>query len=124
MSDIKLNLDGLIAFLVAAALAILFALGLMIMSLRSLVRARRQGKRFSRQPAFPHLIGMFISLACCVSIMLFIWFTDGGATPHTLNVWLDRLSPLWGAIIVALTPVSSRLIKGQLGFADTVMPRV
>jgi hypothetical protein len=123
MSDIQINLDGLVAFLAAAALAIIFALGLVIVSVRGLIRARQKGERFSRQPAFPHVIGMLVSLACCAGVMLFIWATDGGATPHTLSIWLDRWALLWGAIIIALAPISSRLMR-ELRFADAVTPRV
>jgi apolipoprotein N-acyltransferase len=124
MSDIQLNLDGLIAFLVAAALALVLLLVLSIMSLRNLIRARRKGERFTRQPSFPHVLGITVSLAACAAVMLFIWFTDGGAYPRTLNAWLDRWSPLWGALVLALAPACAYLIKGRLRFADAAAPRV
>jgi hypothetical protein len=124
MSDIKLNLDGLIAFLVAAALGLVLLLVLSIVSLRGLLRARRKGERFTRQSSFPHVLGMLVSLAACAAVMFLSWFTDGGAYPRTLNVWLDRWSPLWGALILVLAPACAYFIKGRRWFAAPVAPRV
>jgi UDP-N-acetylmuramyl pentapeptide phosphotransferase/UDP-N-acetylglucosamine-1-phosphate transferase len=121
MSDIQINLDGLIAFLVAAALALILLLVLAVVSLRGALRARREGERFSRQMAFPRVLGMLVSLSCCAIVLLLVWLNDGGVT-HTFNAWLDRLSPLWGALIIAVAPVSSRLIKGRLRFAAADAP--
>jgi UDP-N-acetylmuramyl pentapeptide phosphotransferase/UDP-N-acetylglucosamine-1-phosphate transferase len=124
MSDINLNLDGLITFLVATALALVLLLALSIVSLRSLIRARRKGERFTRQSSFPYVVGMLVSLAACAAVLLFLRFTDGGAYPRTLNAWLDHWSPLWGALIIALAPACAYLIKSRRRFADAVAPRV
>ncbi|MDT7605019.1 MAG: hypothetical protein QOF61_3016 [Acidobacteriota bacterium] len=105
-------------------LALVLVLVLSVLSLRSLLRARRRAERFSRQSSFPHVLGMLVSLTACAAVMLFIWFTDGGAYPRTLNARLDRWSPLWGALILALAPACAYLIKRRLWFADAVAPRV
>jgi hypothetical protein len=124
MSDINLNLDGLIAFLVAAALALVLVLVLLVVSLRCLIQARRKGERFTRQPSFPHIVGMLVSLSACAAVKFFIWFTDGGAYPRTFNAWLDRWSPLWGALVLALTPACAYLVKRRRRFAAAAAPRV
>jgi UDP-N-acetylmuramyl pentapeptide phosphotransferase/UDP-N-acetylglucosamine-1-phosphate transferase len=111
MSDININLDGVIAFLVAAALMLILLLGLAVFSFRGLIQARQKGERFSRQPIFPHLIGMLVSLSCCVVIMLLVWLSDRPPRPARLNIWLDDWVLLWVAVVLALWPVSSYMIK-------------
>ncbi|MFL6228649.1 MAG: hypothetical protein ACJ741_07700 [Pyrinomonadaceae bacterium] len=123
MSDIQINLEGLIAFLAAAALALVLLLVLLIVSARGLLGARRRGERFSRQSAFPRALGLLLSLACCAVVMLLVWLNDGGIS-HAFNAGLDRWSPLWVAVIIAVAPLSARLFRRRLLVAAPLAPRV
>jgi hypothetical protein len=111
MRGIGICLDGLIAFLAAAALADILLVSLAVCSLRGLIQVRRKGERFCHQPVYPHLIGMLISLSCYVVIMLSVWLSFWTPRPHTLNIWLDDFVLLWAVIVLALWPVSSHAFK-------------
>ena len=115
MSDINILLDGVISFLVASALGLVLLLCLAIFFLRGFIQMRRKGKPFSRQSMFPHLLGILVSLAGCIIIILLIWLSDRGQRPHALNVWLDKWIWFWGMAIVALWPLSAYLWKKRQG---------
>jgi hypothetical protein len=58
MSDISINLDGVLAFLAAAALALGLLLGLLMGALSGWAQSHRQPARFTQQRVFPHLVGI------------------------------------------------------------------
>lgn len=106
MSDISLNLDGLIAFLVAAGLGLLLLLGIFTGSVYAALKSRQKHERFSSQRFFPHLIGMVLSLLCCLAIEFLLLLSDSTLPPRTVSIWLDRWVILWLAAVLALWPMS------------------
>ena len=107
MSDININLDGVIAFLAASGLGLLLISGILIALLASLIRARNKHEPFSRQVLFPHVIGMLVSLFCCVMVVALLLFSERMPPPRALNIWLDDWLWAWLIIVVALWPVSA-----------------
>jgi hypothetical protein len=106
MSDISLNLDGLIAFLAAAALGLSLLLVIFVGSLFTVLKSRQKHQRFSSQRFFRHLIGMAVSLICCVAVELLLLLSDSTLPPRTISIWLDRWVILWLAVVLALWPLS------------------
>ena len=104
MSDINLNFDGLIAFLAAALVGLLLAFGILIGSIITAVKANKRHQRFKQQRFFPHLLGMLISLGCCLAIEGLLLLTDSTLPPRNIAIWLDKWVLLWIAVIVALWP--------------------
>lgn len=105
MSDINIILEGVLAFIVAAVVALVLLLAILAGSLYALSRARRKKERFIQQAVFPHLLGMSLSLAGALVIMLLIVLTDSMPRPHALNIWLDNRVWLWVSVILLLWPV-------------------
>ena len=104
MSDISINLDGVLAFLAAAALALGLSLGLLMGALSGWAQSHRQPARFTQQRVFPHLVGMALSLVGSVVVQLLLWAEEGTLPPHPLALWLDQWLWLWVPGIVALWP--------------------
>jgi hypothetical protein len=111
MSDINIILDGVIAFIAAACLSILFLLGLLIFSVYGWAGARRKGGRFIDEVSWPHLQGLLLGLLSSIAIMLLILFTDRMPRPHSLNGWLDKLVWLWVPAVLLLWPLGVYLRK-------------
>jgi drug/metabolite transporter (DMT)-like permease len=107
VSDINLNLDGVMAFIAAAALGILLVLGILIGSLDTFIRARRRHEPFNQQRLFPQAIGMLVSLFCCLIVVLLLLFTQRMPPPRALDIWFDNWLWLWLAAVLALWPVSA-----------------
>ena len=111
MSDIRLNLDGVIAFFVAAGLGLILLLALISCSIHALVKARAVRGKFIDQPVIPHLVGMAASLAACVVVILLVLAGELGPGPSMLQRRLDDWCLLWAAMISALWPASASLWK-------------
>jgi sterol desaturase/sphingolipid hydroxylase (fatty acid hydroxylase superfamily) len=107
MSDININLDGVIAFVFAVGLGLLLVLGILIISFASLIRARRKREPFSRQSLFPQVVGMLVSLSCCVLVVALLLSSERMPPPRALNTWLDHWLWVWLATVLALWPVSA-----------------
>jgi hypothetical protein len=107
MSDININLDGLIAFIAASALGLLLLLGIVIALLAALIRARRRHEPFGRQRLFPHFIGLLVSLFGCLMVVVLLFFNERMLPTHALNIWLDHWLWLWLVTVIALWPVSA-----------------
>ena len=107
MSDININLDGVLALIAAIALALLLLLGALIASLASLIRSRRKHEPFSRQRLFPQVIGMLVSFFCCLIIVILLLFSERMPPPRALDIWLDQWLGLWLVTVLALWPVSA-----------------
>lgn len=111
MSDINLNLDGLIAFLVAAGLGLLLVLAIFLGSIIAAVRAKQRGQRFSQQRFFPHLIGMIVSLLCCLGIELVLLLTDSNLPPRRIPIWLDNWIIVWLSAVLLMWPLSAMVFR-------------
>lgn len=111
MSDINLNLDGLIAFLAAAGLGLLLIFAMLLGAIIAAVRAHQRKQRFTQQLFFPHLMGMTVSLLCCLGIELVLLLTDSTLPPRKIPIWLDRWVLLWLLVIVILWPVTVWLMR-------------
>jgi hypothetical protein len=123
MSDINLNLDGVLAFLVAAGLGLLLVLAILLGSLAAAVKANQRGEQFTQQKFFPHLIGMVVSLLCCLAIELVLLVTDSNLPPRRIPVWLDNWVIIWLTAVLLLWPLSARAYKtlmNQFGLIDRI----
>ena len=107
MSDININFDGVIAFLVASVLGLLLVVGILIALLASLTRARRKHEAFSRQRLIPQAIGMLVSFFCCVMVVVLLLFSERMPPPRALNIWLDHWLWAWPVAVLALWPASA-----------------
>jgi signal transduction histidine kinase len=107
MSDININLDGVIAFIAAIALGLLLVLGILAISLFSLIRARRSHGSFSRQLLFPQVIGMLVSLFGCLIVAIILIAAESMTPPRALNIWLDQWVWVWLIAVLALWPASA-----------------
>lgn len=107
MSDININLDGVIAFIVAVVLGLLLVVGILIASVASLIKARRNHEPFSRQSPFPQVVGMLVSFFCCVMVVALLLSSERMPPPRALNTWLDHWLWVWLATVLALWPVSA-----------------
>jgi UDP-N-acetylmuramyl pentapeptide phosphotransferase/UDP-N-acetylglucosamine-1-phosphate transferase len=115
MSDININLDGVIAFIAATVLSLLFLLGLLTFFIYGRARARPKSGRFIHQTALPHTFGLSLCLAGSIIIILLVVLTDRAARPHTLNIWLDKLVWLWAPVIFLLWPLGVYIRKRFMG---------
>lgn len=111
MSDINLNLDGLVAFLVAAGLGLLLVLAIVLGSIIAAVKAHQRGERFSQQRFFPHLVGMVVSLISCLAIELVLLVTDSTLPPRRIPIWLDNWIIVWLTAVLLLWPLSARMFR-------------
>jgi hypothetical protein len=111
MSDINLNLDGLLAFLVAAGLGLLLLVAIFLGSIIAAVKAHQRGEQFSQQRFFPHLIGMVVSLVSCLAIELVLLLTDSSVPPRRISMWLDNWVIVWLTAVLLLWPLSSEICR-------------
>jgi hypothetical protein len=111
MSDIGINLDGVIAFLAAAALAALLALGMLIVFLIALIRARRLHRSITGQGLFSQLVGMCASFLACLLILITLLLSEQLPTPRTINIWLDHWLWAWLLIVLLLWPAAAYMWK-------------
>jgi hypothetical protein len=111
MSDINLNLDGLIAFLAAAGLGLVLLFTMLLGAIIAAMRAHQRKQRFTQQLFFPHLMGMTVSLLCCLGIELVLLLTDSTLPPRRIPIWLDRWVLLWLLAVVILWPVTVWLVR-------------
>jgi lysylphosphatidylglycerol synthetase-like protein (DUF2156 family) len=106
MSDINLNLDGVIAFLAAFGLGLLLLLAILVASIYATVKARRKHEPFRRQGLAPHIVGMLVSVLACAAVVLLLLFGETKLLPRTLAIWFDRWLVVWIAAVLALWPLS------------------
>jgi hypothetical protein len=111
MSDINLNLDGLVAFLVAAGLGLLLVLAIFLGSIIAAVKAHQRGEQFSQQRFFPHLIGMVVSLVSCLAIEFVLLLTDANVPPRRIPLWLDNWVIVWLTAVLLLWPLTVRMCR-------------
>lgn len=115
MSDISLNLDGVIAFLAAFALGLLLLLAILVASVYASVKARRQHESFRQQRLAPHLVGMLISALGCAAVVILLLFGETKLPPRTLGIWFDKWLVIWMPAVLALWPlwvVSWKKLRG------------
>lgn len=113
MSDINIIPDGLVAFIVAAALSLLLLSGLIVCLINGAGKARRASRPLRHQTVFPHIAGILVSLASFVIIMLFLLSTEWMPRPHTLNRWLDNRVWLWATVLLSLWPLTAYTWRHQ-----------
>lgn len=111
MSDIGLNLDGVIAFLAAAALAALLALSMLIVFLIALIRARRLHLTITGQGLFSQLVGMCASFVACLVILITLVLSEQLPPPRAINIWLDHWLWAWLLMVLALWPATAYMWK-------------
>lgn len=92
MSDIEINLNGLIAFIAATCLSLLLLIGIIICAL--LRRAK---------PA--HMKGMLLGLSCSILIILLTFVSDRTRRLRSLNGWLDSWVWLWVPLVLSVWPL-------------------
>ncbi len=106
MSDISLNLDGVIAFLAACALCLLLLLAILGASIYATVKARRKHETFRQQPVAPHIVGMLVSALACAAVVILLLFGETKLPPRTLAIWFDHWLVVWIPAVLALWPLS------------------
>jgi len=111
MSDINLNLDGVLAFLVAAGLGLVLVLAIVLGSIVAAMKAHQRGERFTQQRFFPHLIGMAVSLLSCLLIELVLLVTDSNLPPRRIPIWFDNWVIVWLTAILLLWPLSAQMCR-------------
>lgn len=111
MSDISLNLDGLLAFLVAAALGCALLLASVICLLYAWLRSRRTTVAIISQPVSTHIAGMLLSVAGFAAVALVIFVRDGQGFPHDVEQWLDRWVLVWAVAILLAWPLSAYAVR-------------
>ena len=111
MSDIGLNLDGVIAFIAAIVLAALFVLGIIVVSFVTVITARRHHQSISAQRLFPQLIGMGAGLFVCLLIIITLSLTERLPPPRAIGIWFDRWLVAWSITVLALWPVTAYMWK-------------
>ena len=110
MSDIGLNLDGVITFLAATALAALLALSIVV-SCITVIRARRHRQSITGQGLFSQVVGMCASFFACLLILITLLLSEQLPAPRAINIWLDHWLWAWLLIVLALWPASAYLWK-------------
>jgi hypothetical protein len=115
MSDISINLDGLISFLAAAALGLLLVLGILIAAAYSVIRAHQKQERFTRQPSIAQVIGMMVSLLFCAIVIASLFVADRMPPPRSFAIWSDHWVWMWLLGILALWPLSAFVWKKWRG---------
>lgn len=111
MSDIDITLDGLLAFMVAAAFSVLLLTGIIGCFLYAHKRARRTLGPINRQPLSPHITGMSMSLSGFLAVLLFLLYMESTPRPHSLSRWLDGWVWVWSTALLALWPLRVYLSK-------------
>jgi hypothetical protein len=111
MSDIGLNLDGVIAFIVAMILAGLLAFSMTVVSLITVISARRHHQAISDHGLFPQIVGMSASLVVCLLIVIALLLTDRQLPPRSINVWFDHWLWAWAIAVLGLWPAAAYLCK-------------
>jgi hypothetical protein len=106
MSDIGLNLDGVLAFLAATVLAALLGLSILIVFLIAVIRARRHHQSITGQGLFSQLVGMAASFLACLLILITLLVSEQLSTPRTINIWLDHWLWAWLLMVLALWPAA------------------
>lgn len=106
MSDISLNLDGLIAFLAAVALGLVLLLAILVASIYAFVKARQKHEPFGQQRLAPQIIGMLVSLLGCGAVVVLLLLWDTKLPPRTLALWFDHWLVVWMPAVLALWPLS------------------
>jgi hypothetical protein len=108
VSDIGLNLDGVITFLVAGVLCLLLLIALAACSLVARVANRRHA-------AVPHLVGILSSLAGSVVILVTVVMatvhSEERLEPNRAGVWFDGWLFLWAPAVLALWPIGALLYR-------------
>jgi len=111
MSDIGLNLDGVIAFLAAIALAALLALSSMIVFLMAVIRARRHHQSITGQGLFTQLVGICASFLACLLILITLLLSERLPAPRAINIWFDHWLWAWLLMVLALWPAAACMWK-------------
>ena len=111
MSDIGLNLDGVITFLAATALAALLALSIVVVSGITVIRARRHRQSITGQGLFTQLVGMCASFLGCLLILITLLLSEQLPTPRPINIWLDHWLWAWLVTVLALWPAAAYMWK-------------
>jgi len=111
MSDVGLNLDGVIAFIVAMVLAGLLALSLMVVGLITVINARRRQQSISDHGLFPQIIGMCASLVVCLLIMITLALAERLPPPRAINIWFDHWLWAWAIAVLVLWPAAAYMWK-------------
>ena len=111
MSDIGLNLDGVIAFLAATALAALLALSMLIVFLVAVIRARRHHHSITGQGLFTQLVGMSASFLGCLLILITLLLSEWLSAPRAISIWLDHWLWAWLLMVLALWPAAAYMWK-------------
>jgi hypothetical protein len=106
MSDISLNLDGLMAFLAAAGVGLLLLLAIFMTSLFAMLTARRKHETFGGQRLAHQSMGMLVSVLGCGVVVILLVLSEQTLPPRALSIWLDHWIVLWLPAILALWPVS------------------
>jgi amino acid transporter len=111
MSDIGLNLDGVIAFIAAIVLAALFAISILVVSFITVISARRRHQSITHQGLFPQVIGMSASLFVCLLIIITLLLAERLPPPRPINIWFDHWLWAWLLTVLALWPVVTYMWK-------------
>lgn len=111
MSDIGLNLDGVIAFLVATVLAALLALSIVVVSCITVIRARRHHQSITDQGLFSQLVGMCASFLACLLILITLLLSERLPAPRAINIWFDHWLWAWLLLVLALWPAAASMWK-------------
>jgi len=111
MSDIGLNLDGVITFLAATALAALLALSIVVVSCITVIRARRHRQSITGQGLFSQVVGMCASFVACLLILITLLLSEQLPAPRAINIWFDHWLWAWLLMVLALWPAAAYLWK-------------
>jgi len=115
VSDIGLNLDGVVALLAAGALCLLLLIALAVCSLFVWAGHRRTA-------FLPHLIGILCSLAGAVAVLVTAVVTlvqsDRNLEPNRAGARLDGSVLLWAPVVLALWPIGMLLYRRRQRSAD------
>jgi len=111
MSDIGLNLDGVIAFLAATVLAALLALSIVVVSCIAMIRARRHHQSITQQGLFSQVVGMCTSFFACLLILITFLLSEQQPPPRAISIWFDRWLWAWLLMVLALWPAAVYLWK-------------
>jgi hypothetical protein len=111
MSDVGLNLDGVIAFIVAIGLAGLLALSMMIVGLITVINARRHHQSVSDHGLFPQIVGICASLVVCLLIMITLLSAERLPPPRAINIWFDHWLWAWAIAVLVFWPAAAYIWK-------------
>ena len=111
MSDIGLNLDGVIAFLAATVLAALLALGIVVVLCIAVIRARRHHQSITHQGLFAQVVGMCASFLACLLILITLLLSEQQPPPRAISIWFDHWLWAWLLMVLALWPATAYVWK-------------